>query len=366
MTIEKKLSPLQETVTRFPTDYWNDSCSIKELNYAIERGAVGATTNPPIVLNVLRQDMSLWEDRIKEMILDNHVWNEEKITWKLIEEMATSGASLLYPIYKREQGKKGRLSIQTNPINFMNTEAMVEQAVHFNSLAPNMQVKIPATSAGIKAIEEATFHGVNINATVSFTVPQSIAVAEAVERGLNRRHEAKLAVDSMTPVCTIMIGRTDDWIKVLAEKEDIIVNPAYLDWAGIACIKKAYEIYKNRGYRTRLLAAAYRHHLHWSELIGGDIVLTIPYNWQVRFNNSDIEVRERFSTPVPQEIITGLYNHFNDFRKAYDEDGLNHAEFDTFGATVRTLRGFIYAYHELIGVIRDFMLPNPDKHQKII
>ena len=50
-----------------------------------------------------------------------------------------------------------------------------------------MQVKIPVTEAGIHAIEEATYHGVSINATVCFTVPQAVAVAEAVERGLNRR-----------------------------------------------------------------------------------------------------------------------------------------------------------------------------------
>ena len=61
---------------------------------------------------------------------------------------------------------------------------MVAQAVRFSQLAPNMIVKIPATSAGIPAIEEATYRGVSINATVSFTPPQCVAVAEAVERGL--------------------------------------------------------------------------------------------------------------------------------------------------------------------------------------
>lgn len=361
MITESKLCPMQESVTRFPTDYWNDSCSVKELTYAIERGAVGATTNPPIVLNVLMQEMGLWEERIRQIITENPEWNEEKITWKLIEEMAVSGADLLYPVFNREHGKKGRLSIQTNPANYMNKLTMVEQAVHFNNLAPNMQVKIPATKAGIEAIEEATFQGVSINATVCFTVSQSIAVAEAVERGLNRRTAANLLVDFITPVCTIMVGRTDDWIKVLADKDNIVVDPAFYNWAGIACIKRASEIYQKRGYRSRLLAAAFRHHLHWSELIGGDIILTIPFEWQVRFNQSDIEVKERFSAPVSNEIIEGLYNHFEDFRKAYDEDGLVPNDFVTYGATGRTLRGFITAYHELIGVIRDFMLPDPDK-----
>ncbi len=213
---------------------------------------------------------------------------------------------------------------------------------------------------GIRAIEEATYHGVNINATVCFTVPQALAVAEAVECGLQRRASEGLGIDKMSPVCTIMIGRTDDWMQVTAKRDGILTNPGYMHWAGIAVFKKAYTLYKERGYHTRLLAAAYRHHMHWSELIGGDIVLTIPYKWQKAFNASDIEVIERMHQPVPQEIIDELYSKFPDFRRAYDVDGLTQAEFDTYGATVRTLRSFISSTHELVSVIRDFMLPNPD------
>lgn len=360
MSNKDALSPLERSVTGSPTDYWNDSCSVKELTYAIERGAVGATSNPTIVLDVLKQEFDLWKDRIYEIIDQNPTWGEFEVMWKVFEEIGVKGASLLKPVFDREKGLKGRLSIQTNPTNYRNAQAIVEQAVHFDSLAPNMQVKIPATKAGIEAVEEATFRGVNINATVCFTVPQALAVAEAVERGLKRREKAGLPVEDMTPVCTIMVGRLDDWIKLVANRDDIIVDPGYLNWAGVACIKHAYEIYQERGYRTRLLAAAYRHHYHWSELIGGDVVLTIPYKWQTRFNNSDIEVKDRFHNPVPPEIVNSLLEHFEEFRKAYQADGMTIDEFDTYGATVRTLRGFISSYHDLVAVIRDFMLPNPD------
>src|SRR5215207_6424342 len=120
-----------------------------------------------------------------------------------------------------------------------------------------MIVKIPVTKAGIKAIEDVTYHGISINATVSFSVPQAIAVAEAVERGLNRRVAEGQSIDEMAPVCTIMVGRIDDWMKVVAKRDGIEIDPSYLDWAGIACLKKAYEIYQQRGYHARLLAAAY-------------------------------------------------------------------------------------------------------------
>jgi transaldolase len=281
--------------------------------------------------------------------------------WKVFEEIGVKGAELLLPVFELENGRKGRLSIQTNPANYRNVDRMVNQAEHFASLAPNMQVKLPATSAGIVAIEEATRRGVNINATVSFTVSQAIAVAEAVERGLARREADGLPTEDMSPVTTIMVGRTDDWIEVATRRDGITVSPAYFPWAGIAVFKRAYGLYQERGYRPRLLAAAYRHHLHWSELIGGDVVLTIPSAWQKLFNDSDVEVRQRIGDPVAPEIVKELYDRIPDFRMAYDEDGLRIDQFDTYGATVRTLRGFIASYHELIRVIReDYMLPNPD------
>jgi transaldolase len=353
-------SLLHQTVSTTVTDYWNDSCSIEELTYAIEHGAVGATTNPTIVLGVLKKEMHLWRDRIHALIQENPTWTEEQLTWKLIEEMAVKGAALLLPVFEREQGCKGRLSIQTNPQFYRDADAIVEQAVHFSRLAPNMQVKIPVTHAGVRAIEEATYRGVNINATVCFCVPQALAVAEAVERGFRRREAEGKSVVDMHPVCTIMIGRLDDWLHVLEKRDGIIVTPGYADWAGIACLKKAYRIYHERGYRARLLAAAYRHHLHWSELIGGDIVLTIPYEWQKLFNASTVDVQERFHNPVPPEIVDSLYRLFPDFRRAYDEDGLAVEEFDRFGPTARTLRTFIGSFHDLVAVLRDFMLPNPD------
>ena len=357
----KYKSPLHETVETTQTDFWNDSCSVEELTYAIDNGAVGATSNPTIVLNVFKQEMYLWKDRLNEIINDNPEWSEVEITWKIFEEIGAKGAELLLPVFEREQGKKGRLSVQTNPANYRNAAAIVEQAVYFDTLAPNIQVKIPVTKAGIQAIEEATYHGVNINATVCFTVPQSLAVSEAVERGLKRREAEGKPVDNMTPVCTIMVGRMDDWLKVIAKKEQLAITPGYMDWAGIACMKKAYKIYKERGYRTRLLAAAYRHYMHWSEFIGGDLILTIPYKWQLQFNASDVDVKERMDNPVPAEIVESLYTHFDDFKKAYNEDGMPVEEFDTYGGTVRTLRGFIQSYHDLQGLVRDFMLPDPDK-----
>ncbi len=353
-------SPLLRMVTTTPTDYWNDSCAATELDYAVANGAVGATSNPSIVGEVMKKEWDTWRPRVLEIRDEHPTWTDVEITWKTIEEMAARGAAVLEPIWAREAGRKGRLSIQTNPTYFRDAERMVEQGRHFDTLAPNMQVKFPATRAGLLAIEEATYQGISINATVSFTLPQALAVGETVERGLRRREAEGLETTHMSPVCTLMIGRLDDWMKAICERDDIIVDPAAPNWAGIAVLKKAFPIFKQRGYRARLLAAAFRHQLHWSELIGGDISMTMPHQWQRRFNASAVEVRPRFDDPVPAAYVEELYERIPDFRHAYDENGLTPAEFDTYGATVRTLRSFIAAYWDLVRTVDDILLPNPD------
>jgi transaldolase len=353
-------SPLYEMTQLTPTCLWNDSASLKELAYSIDHGAVGATCNPVIVLGVLKKEIGSWRTRIEDLITHRANATEGEISWQIVKEISALAAALLEPIFDEHHGKNGRLSIQTDPRLFRDSGAMVDQAIEFNRIARNMIVKIPATHAGIRAIEEATYQGISINATVSFALPQCVAVAEAVERGFKRRETEGKDIASMGPVCTIMVGRLDDWLKVVAEKQNVTIDPGYLEWAGVAVFKKAYQLFQERRYRTRLLSAAFRNHMHWSEFIGGDVIISPPYAWQVRFNASDVEVRSRIDSPVPSNIVEELYRKFVDFRRAYDEIGMGVADFDTFGPTRRTLRQFVAACHDLDGIIRDVMIPDPD------
>src|SRR6202050_2364545 len=207
-------SPLHKMTQTTPTCLWNDSASIEELTYSIEHGAVGAKGNPVIVVGVLKKEMSFWKGRIQELIKELPTATEEEIGWQLVREISIRGAGLLKPIFDAQHGKNGRLSIQTDPRLFRDTQA----------------------------IEEATYRGVSINATVSFTLPQCLAVADAVERGLQRRAKEGKEIASMGPVCTLMVGRLDDWLKVVMERENIAIDPGYLEWAGVAVLKKAYRI----------------------------------------------------------------------------------------------------------------------------
>ena len=210
-TLEKPVaykSPLHEMTQTTPTCLWNDSATLSELTYSIEHGGVGATCNPVIVLDALKKEAHLWNDRIRALAVEMPAATEEEIGWRLVEEISAKRSELLRPAFEQYRGRNGRLSIQTDPHYYRDTAALLQQAVRFDALAPNMIVKIPATRAGISAIEEATYRGISINATVSFALPQCIAVAEAMERGFQRREKEGHDISRMGPVCTVMARKT--------------------------------------------------------------------------------------------------------------------------------------------------------------
>ncbi|HEX7949678.1 MAG TPA: transaldolase family protein [Candidatus Limnocylindrales bacterium] len=353
-------TPLGRTVATTATDIWNDSCSIPELEYAISFGAVGATANPTIVNDVWKQDPGFWRDRVRAIAASGDRLTEVELAWAVVEEMSTRAVPLLLPAHEASNGRQGRLSMQTDPTLYRSPERMLAQGQRFASLAPNIIVKFPATRAGIAAIEEATATGVSVNVTVCFSVAQAVTAAEAIDRGLRRYAAAGGDVARMGPVVTIMVGRIEDWLRVQTERDGIIADPGALPWSGVAVFKRAYGIFHERGYQARLLAAAIRHYRHWSEFIGGDVVITLPAAWQQRFNASDVEVRPRMDEPVDPVIVRELAAHYADFRRAYEPDGLSIDEFDGFPPTARTLRAFIASYHDLLHQVTDVTIPNPD------
>ncbi len=91
----KLATPLQRTASDYPTEYWNDSCNAAELSYAIDNGAVGATTNPTIVGTVMQQEYDIWAPRVRQIVEDNPTWTDQEVTWQVIEEMAIRGWKML-------------------------------------------------------------------------------------------------------------------------------------------------------------------------------------------------------------------------------------------------------------------------------
>ena len=253
MTIEYTPGPLLEAARTTPTVLWNDSADPDELRQSISFGGVGATCNPTIAYTCINQKKERWIPRIKEIAEENPTLSESEIGWQVVREMSIEGAKLYEDIFEEHKGRNGRLSVQTDPRLARSAKALADQAEEFSRLAKNIIVKIPATKTGIEAIEDATYRGVSINVTVSFTVAQAVAAGEAIERGLKRREAEGKDVSTMGPVVTLMGGRLDDWMKIVAKRERLFVDPGIFEWSGVAALKRAYHEFQERGLRARLL-----------------------------------------------------------------------------------------------------------------
>ena len=309
-----------------------------------------------IVVEVLKKEMHLWKDRIQALVREMPTATEDEIAWRVVEEMSVRAAELL----KADLRPRGARTAgcRCRPIRAstgMPTRSW--QAVRFAALAPNIIVKIPVTAAGIPAIEEVTYRGISINATVSFSLPQAIAVAEAVERGLKRREREGKAIMRSAPCArSWSAGWTTGSRSSPTSRHQRRPRRARVGRCG--GLQEGLRLYQERGYRIRLLSAAFRNHMHWSEFIGGDVVISPPYKWQVRFNASDVEVVPRIDRRWTPHRLGA--HEVRRLQRAYAEDGISVADFDRFPPTRRTLRQFISACNDLNLQIREFMIPNPD------
>ncbi|MDF9823810.1 transaldolase [Breznakia sp. PF5-3] len=353
------MNKIKQVIETFPkTDIWVDSFHVEDHKAAIALGSVGVTTSPTWVSRMMLNEDQ--QANVEKIIADNPNDNEFEIMWKWTLAMGKERSKVMLPIWEAGQPQKGRFSIQTSILEYRNAERMIEMAEEVDALGANMQVKIPATTAGIKAMEEATYKGISVMATICFSVDQAVAVAEAIERGMKRREAEGKDNTMLNPVCAVLLGMQEDWLKDYAEKNNIVVHPSALPWAGVAICKKVAEVYKERGFKTRILTAYYRHHLHYSEFFGGDIIMTIPYKWQKRFDNSDVVVEETMSKKVDSKIMEELFK-LEPFVKAYSENSFVMDLFDSIPPVILTIRYFTQCYEDALTEVKNIMLPDPLK-----
>ncbi len=344
-------SRMQE-MSALGADWWNDSCDLKELAAAVAKGAVGATSNPVIVTTVLSEAKDHWIPVLDQLVRDHPTDTEDDLAWRLIARVGRDAAAILQPIFEKTGGVKGYLSMQVSSKFYPNRDRMVEQGVFLAGLAPNIAIKAPATDVGIAAMEEMTARGIRVNATVSFSVAQAVACAEAIERGIKRAPNGT----ALHPYVTIMIGRVDDHLKRVQKRDNVVIDPAYIELSGIAVFREAARIFKARGYRATLLCAAYRCEAHWSEIIGPRVLQSIPYKWWMQFDVSPKPVRITIEDPVDPKALAELKAKFPDFNAAYDEAGMTRAQFVRFGGSVHTLNQFLGGYQQLLEIVRGRML----------
>ena len=325
------------------TVWWHDSADLAELARGLERGAIGVTTNPYLTNLSLAKNRAAWAAEIEE-VLSRGLKPEEKAE-ALMRLVVTRVAERLMPEYEASRGRNGYVCAQVNPARAGDREAMRAMARRFHQWAPNIAVKLPACAAGLDVLEEMIAEGATVTATVSFTVPQVVAIAERCRRGLERARARGLEPGRCFAV--IMIGRLDDYLREVAHDTQAAVSEADLRQAGLAVTKRACAIYQERRYEAVLLVAALRGGYHLTELAGAEVIMSIAPAYQELFVKEDFPREERIHHPAPREVVDRL-SKLPEFVRAYEPDGMAPEEFIAFGVTQRTLSQFYEAGWRLL------------------
>ena len=216
---------------------------------------------------------------------------------------------------------------------------MVEMGRRLAAWAPNIAVKVPATAAGLRAIEQLTAEGITTVGTVSFTVAQAVEVARYQQLGLERCRAAGKKPGAVFSV--IMVGRLDDYLRDVAHDMESDVPEADIICAGTAAIKKAYRICRERGYESKLMPAGMRGGYHATALAGADMSMSLSSGIHTALAK-ETELKEHIAEPVPGDVIERL-RAIPEFVRAYDPEALPAAEFIRYGASQRTLSQFVDA-----------------------
>jgi transaldolase len=274
-----------------------------------------------------------------ESILAKPLGAEQKAE-QLMKLVVSRAAAMYQPLFDRSAGLNGRVCAQVNPSRAGDRETMFAMARRYHAWAPNIAVKLPAVSAGLDVLEDCIAEGITVAATVSFTVPQAIAIAERCRKGCQRAEGNGLTPGKCFAV--IMIGRLDDYLREVAQDNGAAVTESDIRQAGLAVTKRAYGIYQERGYEAVLLVAALRGEYHLTELAGAQLLMSIAPAAQEWFIVKDHPREERIERPIESDVLERL-SSMPEFVKAFEPDGMEPEEFISYGVTQRTLCQFIEA-----------------------
>jgi transaldolase len=203
--------------------------------YIDELSITGLTSNPTIFDNAISR--SGWYDAEIRKQLDTGV-SGEALFFNLAIQDLSRAADLFLPVYQRTGTVDGFVSLEVSPLLAYDTQATVAQAkaLHEKAGKPKLFIKIPGTTEGLPAIEEAIFAGIPINVTLLFSTDQYKAAAGAYMLGLERRVAAGLSAD-VRSVASLFVSRWD--VAVTGKAASLPRNSL-----GMAVSRQAYAAYR--------------------------------------------------------------------------------------------------------------------------
>jgi transaldolase len=327
----------------------NDSALRDDYMDAIQYGAAGCTTNPPLSFEALTVNTDRFKGKL-EAVRAGYSGREKVLEYFRVLVSEIAGEFL--PVYENTKGKTGYVRSQVEPRLGGDARAMLDMGKTISGFGENVMVKIPGTKAGILVLEELAALGIPTTATVCVSAAQLIAAAEAYERGCARAKKAGLPVPASTGA--LVQGRLQDYLAGLNAGQGSPVSTEDLETAVLAVIKRTYRIFKTRGYALTIMPAAFRCARQVTEISGGLFEMTIHPKIQDLLIEADrkgeIKREKRIGAPVDDAAVERVARALPEFARAYEPEGLSIDEFDAYGGVTMTLNGFDKGWQQLLSL----------------
>jgi transaldolase len=326
-------------------NFWgNDNAT--GLAEAMRKGAVFATTNPPILNAERKRDKRYWNDVKKKLKLNNCGADVKTLTSLMMSEIVLKNCLELRPIFEATGERLGFVCYQVDPNNIGDTKKMIDEAIFvYNYLEkrmgvkPNISFKLPGTLASIEAARVLTGKGIGVTITLCFSTAQHSAFADVIEEG-----------DAPASFVVMMSGRLDDPVELELEQMGVVDLHNIAIRASEAVIKKTYrDIYEGKKYKkSALLVASLRGPWNIKAALtdGSSPVFISSFPDKTdEFDNVERKLISEIKSDIPKEVIDELAKS-SIFRHAYGLVPMDPSEFIDFQPVRITQEAFIEAYDE--------------------
>jgi transaldolase len=235
------------------TKVWLDGVEPDQIRINRALGVTGATSNPTIISKIIEKGH--FDERIVALIVNG--LDDEAIAWKLDDELVRSAQTVFLPVFEQTHGDDGYVSFELDPLledpsrslsHAQRVKSYIELGKKWSAGHRNRMIKVPATAAGLDALEELAAAGVTINVTLMFTQRQYRIARDAIWRGAQRRRNG---LNDFKSVYSIFISRID----VYAEKHLPELTSSARGQLGIATAKQVWRLnqafWKDKPLRLR-------------------------------------------------------------------------------------------------------------------
>lgn len=329
-----------------PSKLFVNNPTLSEAGAALGYDVIGATTNPTYLSRLAGLD-SEKDGFLAAMqpLLARH--DDDLAVFEELQKLLVGRIATLYlPIYVQTGGRRGLVFMQGNPLMDADDDYMVQEALRFFEIAPNIVVKVPSNHAGLKAFQRLTAMGKNLCATSGLSLSQEEVFFRAYRDIHGNTPQAPLAY------VTSLAGILEEFARKYAAEHAVHISEEALSVCGNLFSKLGYKMMEEEGYRGILQGGGARNVSHFTEMVGSSFECTVNYVFLKQMNETAPAIENRHRDLYAPGLLDELRAKLPFYSAAIDRDSLTPEQFDTFPPFAYFRGTFVAAAEKVFALIR--------------